>query len=235
MTYRALDAGEILTTQARLCQRIDERFPGSGLGKVARDLLAVGRECAEASAHVARPNWIVRLAAGTVAVLLVLAVALGIWNAARLIGIRESGIGLTDFIQGLESITNEVILLSLALFFLASVENRLKRRVALKYLHQLRSLAHVVDMHQLTKDPDQLISSTLGTASSPKRTFTRHELGRYLDYCSELLSVTGKLAALFMQGFSDSLVLQAVNEVESLTSGLSRKIWQKITLLERAD
>jgi hypothetical protein len=39
------------------------------------------------------------------------------------------------------------------------------------------------------------------------------------------------MAALFVQRFSDSLVLQSVNEIEDLTNGLSRKIWQKITLL----
>ena len=64
-----------------------------------------------------------------------------------------------------------------------------------------------------------------------QHTMTGGELGRYLDYCSELLSVTGKVAALFMQHVGDSVVLQSVNEIEDLTSGLSRKIWQKITLL----
>ena len=60
------------------------------------------------------------------------------------------------------------------------------------------------------------------------------QLGRYLDYCSEMLSLTSKLAALYVQRFDDSVVLQAVNEVESLTNGLSRKVWQKITILEAA-
>ena len=60
------------------------------------------------------------------------------------------------------------------------------------------------------------------------------ELGRYLDYCSELLSVTSKLAALLVQYFNDEVLLGAVNEIEALTTGLSGKIWQKIRLLERA-
>jgi len=60
---------------------------------------------------------------------------------------------------------------------------------------------------------------------------TRAELGRYLDYCSELLSLTSKIAALFVERFDDSVTLSAVNEIESLTSGLSRKVWQKITML----
>ena len=57
------------------------------------------------------------------------------------------------------------------------------------------------------------------------------QLGRYLDYCSEMLSVTSKIAALFVERFDDPVTLAAVNEIESLTAGLSRKIWQKISML----
>lgn len=57
------------------------------------------------------------------------------------------------------------------------------------------------------------------------------ELSRYLDYCSELLSLTGKVAALYVQDFQDPVVLAAVNEIEELTTGLSRKIWQKLMVL----
>ena len=129
---------------------------------------------------------------------------------------------------------NELVLLGVAVFFLGSIEGRIKRRTALRWLHQLRSVAHIVDMHQLTKDPDRLLVERQDTASSPQRLMTSGELGRYLDYCSELLSVTSKVAALFMQHVGDSVVLQSVNEIEDLTNGLSRKIWQKITLLRGA-
>jgi hypothetical protein len=60
---------------------------------------------------------------------------------------------------------------------------------------------------------------------------TLFELSRYLDYCSEALSLTGKVAALYVQRFDDAVALDAVNEVEQLTTGLSRKIWQKLTVL----
>jgi hypothetical protein len=60
---------------------------------------------------------------------------------------------------------------------------------------------------------------------------SRFELSRYLDYCSEMLSITGKIAALYIQDFDDDGALAAVNEVESLTTGLSRKIWQKLMIL----
>jgi hypothetical protein len=46
------------------------------------------------------------------------------------------------------------------------------------------------------------------------------------------LSLVGKLAALYAQSNSDSVVLQSVNDIETLTNGISRKIWQKIMILD---
>ena len=57
-------------------------------------------------------------------------------------------------------------------------------------------------------------------------------MSRYLDYCSELLSITGKLAALYAQAVPDEGVAQAVNDIELLGSSLSRKIWQKISVID---
>jgi hypothetical protein len=59
------------------------------------------------------------------------------------------------------------------------------------------------------------------------------ELMRYLDYCSEMLALTGKLAALYMQDMRDPVIIEAVNEIEDLTTSLSRKIWQKIMILNQ--
>ena len=46
-----------------------------------------------------------------------------------------------------------------------------------------------------------------------------------------MLSLTGKVAALYVQEFDDGVALQAVNEIEDLTSGLQQKIWQKMMIL----
>jgi len=63
---------------------------------------------------------------------------------------------------------------------------------------------------------------------------TLPELIRYLDYCSEMLSVTSKIAALYIQRFNDGVVLNAVSDVETLCSGLSGKVWQKLQIAESA-
>ena len=70
------------------------------------------------------------------------------------------------------------------------------------------------------------------TAKSPPRITDRADLASYLDYCSEMLSITGKVAALFAQSVNDEVVVEAVNDIEALGANLSRKIWQKITLIE---
>lgn len=232
MSFRSLDAGEILRTLERLRQRIEERFPGSGLGRVATDLCGVGRDCASGAAALGRPHWPLRIGTAAIGLLALVAIVWGLVRAARLVDTGQ-GIGIDDFLSGVESVINEFVFLGIGTWFLASIEGRFKRREALRQLHVLRSIAHVVDMHQLTKDPDRLLAPTPDTASSPERRMSRADLGRYLDYCSELLSVTGKLAALYVQHLQDPAVYQSVNEIEDLTSGLSRKIWQKITLLER--
>ena len=57
-------------------------------------------------------------------------------------------------------------------------------------------------------------------------------MARYLDYCSEMLSLTSKVAVLFAQGFPEPTVTEAVSDIERIAAGLSQKIWQKINILE---
>jgi len=228
--FRELDADEILGTLTRLRDRIQERFPGSGLSTVAGELLAVGGETAARVGDLRRPLWIIRAAAGVG----ILAMALVLVVALRTLQLPSGIRGLGELMQATDAAISTLVFLGATVFFLLTLETRLKRRRALAALHQLRSLAHVVDMHQLTKDPDRVASVTTDTASSPVRSLSPVELGRYLDYCSELLSLVSKLAALHAQHFDDAVVLTAVNEVEGLTTGLSGKIWQKIALLPHA-
>ena len=136
-------------------------------------------------------------------------------------------------VQAIEAGINDIVFVGIAVYFIVTLEGRIKRRRALSALHELRSVAHIVDMHQLTKDPEQVLARGAETASSPaRRGMGRFELARYLDYCSELLSLTGKVAALYVQHFNDPVVLDAVNDIETLTSGISGKIWQKIMILD---
>jgi len=230
VTFRQLDSSQIIDTLAQLGQRIEEQFPGSGLGGVARDLLGLAREAATEAEELGRPIRTIRVAVGALTLVMVVAVIL-VLIAPFTLGVPRQFSGIGEYVQAVEAAVNDLVFLGLAVFFLFNFETRHKRRRAMHALHQLRSIAHVVDMHQLTKDPERVFSPEPDTASSPVRTRTPQQLGRYLDYCSELLSLTSKIAALYVQRFDDPPTLGAVNDVEILTDGLSRKIWQKITVL----
>ena len=231
-SYSELRAAPVRVTMAHLARRIDERFPGSGLSDVAVELLRLTDETASGVENLRRPIWWLRV---LTALAISGVVALAGWVAAQVFEASSAGAGsISDLLQGIEAGINELIFLSLAIYFLASLEIRLKRRIALRMLHRVRSVAHVVDMHQLTKDPEPLIRAVQPTASSPDRSLSPDQLARYLDYCSELLALTSKLAALHAEGLQDAVVLSAVNDVETLCSDLSRKIWQKITILDLA-
>lgn len=227
---RQLDGAEILATLARLRDRIAERFPASGLEGVAADLVSVGEATVALTASLRRPRWAIRAAAGLGLGAMVLTLLVLVWTVELPAGIR----GLGELFQASDAAVSLLLVLGASVFFLATLETRLKRRQALASLHQLRSMAHIVDMHQLTKDPDRVKAARIDTASSPALDLTPLQLGRYLDYCSELLSLTSKLAALHAQHLNDPVVLAAVNDVESLAAGLSTMVWQKISLLDPA-
>lgn len=228
MSYRALDSAAIVSTAERLSARIGERFPDSGLSKVAREVLAVTRETGDRIAVIRRPRASNRLWVwATIALGAALIVAL-----VASLPATSGELELFPLLQIIESAINDVVFLGIAVVFLLSLEARKQRRDALRALHQLRSLAHVIDMHQLTKDPDQLLSPETATASSPRRELDRFGLSRYLDYCSELLSILSKVAALYAQDLDDREVLAAVNDIQTLTAGLSSKIWQKLVILD---
>lgn len=229
--FNHLNPEKLLETLDKLQHRIEERFPGSGLNKVSLELEDVANEIIRLLERLSKPLWEVRVFTFLTISLLI---GLAIWMVAMAIRYIPAGeSGLVELLQGAESAINEVILLSLAVFFLASLETRLKRQAALKSLHRLRSIAHIIDMHQLTKDPAYLLAGVPPTPSSPARQLSHKQLSRYLDYCTELLAITSKMAALHAQDFHDSEVLKTVNEVEMLAHALVDKIWQKIMLLDK--
>lgn len=229
--YRALDSVKIVETLDQLEARIGERFPDSSLAKICGELAEIARENKARVERIARPNIALRLlsaaiVAGGVALLL---------YVASIVKVAQANTELFGMLQGIEASVNLLIVMGAAALFLATLERRFKRRQALEDLHELRAIIHVIDMHQLTKDP---ITGVAGagpsTPSSPKRTLSPFLLTRYLDYCSEMYSLAGKVAALYAQSSDDTVVIEVVNDLERLTTNLSQKVWQKITMVSAA-
>src|SRR6185436_10432087 len=212
-TYRALDPETVIDTIRVLHQRVSERFPGAGLGGVCAELLTLARENSNRAEKISGRN--VPLRVGIFVLLLAGAVGLA-WIVSLFYRYPLSAENVYTVLQGLEAGANLLVLMGAGIFFLFRIEERLKRRDALKALHELRSIVSIAGK----------------TASSPARTLSRIEVARYLDYCSEMLSLTSKVAVLFAQGFPEPTVTEAVSDIERISAGLSQKIWQKIIILE---
>ena len=223
--YRKLDFNKVNTSIDNLYLRIEERFPNSGLSKVCMELKTINKECDKAIRFITKPIYWLRIGFG-----ILILIGLGtLFYSISLINISIENIIVTDFVQAAEASINDVIFIIAAIYFLFKAESKIKLNIALKNIQQLRIIAHVIDMHQLTKVPKSIISNA--TAHSPQRNLNNFELCRYLDYCSEMLSLTSKISAMFTNDYNDEVVLNSVKEIEALTTSLTVKVWQKIILI----
>lgn len=226
-----LDAALIVQTIERLHARIEARFPRSSLSNVCDELI----ETAKLTAKRARKSNRAFISTRLISVMLGV-VWLGVMvNLASFVNWRAvlQRDDIVSLAQALESVVNLSLLMGGAIWFVWTRETALKRKRVFHALYQLRSLAHVIDMHQLTKDPSVEMGTYTATAVSPERLLNDFELSRYLDYCTEMLALIAKLAALYAGQTEDSEILAASNDIENLTTNLGRKIWQKIMIISQ--
>ena len=223
---RQLREDKLLETVEKIRKTIGERFPDSGLTEVAAEIVQITRESLVRAEAIRRPNlW---LRAG-LALLVVIALA-------GVVLYTQAGADQTPFwqtvLQFLDAAKGSAAILTAAAIFLVTLETRLKRRRALQAVHELRAMAHIIDMHQLAKDPDRLDHPT-DRVNVGGRPMDAEAMGRYLHYCTELLAVLSKVGQLYVQDFPDTGAQTAVDQFEGLTTGLSGKIWQKLMILDR--
>ncbi len=226
-TYGSLEPAKIESTARELALRVSERFPDNGIARVSRTLADLTGKHIEYAGRAGDRNWFVKI----VSILIVLAglavAGWGLWQVLQLFGMDAQDIGS---VQGLDAILNIMIVMGAAIWFMLNIETRHRQARVLARLHELRALAHVIDMHQLRKDPTTYYRAP--TAHSPNRDLSESNLMAYLDYCAEMLALIGKLAALYMQNMNDAVVIDAANDIEALASGFSQKIWLKINVLQ---
>lgn len=221
----------LVETVVQLQLRIHDRFPDSGLSRLCGQLERVARQASKRSEWISKPIRSIRVVGYAVAMALVVFFVVLVSYALQ--NSEAEKLGFIDLVQAVESGLNDLIFFAIAIYFLINLETRIKRRRALEAVHELRSMAHIIDMHQLTKDPERVLQGWSATKNSPQEKMTALQLNRYLDYCSEMLSLIGKIASLYVQHFDDPAAVAAVSEVEQLSTGLSRKIWQKIMILNQ--
>jgi hypothetical protein len=227
MTTRvALEPAKLQAAIRQVEARIGARFPGSGLAGLAASLAAIAADALARSARIRAADWRLRLVSAALLGSMALLVRLAILHAQP----PPERIEAFQLAQGIDALLSAIVLCGAAVAFVVTLEVRAKRKKALEALHELRVLAHVIDLHQIAKDPERSYGADGAAAPDPG---SAAQLSRYLNECSDLLALIGKVAAFYVQGFQDGVVLAAVNDIEELTNGLARKIWQKLTLLDQ--
>ena len=221
-TDNQLDPARVVETISQLSRRIQERFPDAGLIQACGELLRLSKETELRAIWIGRPLIGIRVVAAT----LITLIAVGLVGGFTQVNMGSSAFEIVQFATLTNAVMNNIVLLAAVIFFLVTIETRVKRRRAMLAIHELRSLAHVVDMHQLTKDPDRLIFRGGDTKSSPENSMDMYEMSRYLDYCGEMLSLIGKIASIYSLHWRDETALRAVNEIERLTAGSRTELTQ---------
>jgi hypothetical protein len=237
-TYRRLEPDKIIATIDSLQQRIAANLGERGLTRICRELATVARDAKRRVIRLRRPNWWLRLVPVMATALFAYLTWVMTHNIDELLTNfdKETASEFEKLFEALKQLKREIALpvaltlplpLVVGMFvFIWTLEGRWKRHRALRYLHELRSIIHVIDMHQLTKDPHHI-----SDGSDPDHV-SGDKLLRYLDYCSELLSISGKIAALYAESSHDPLIIETVNDLGQITSNLGNKIWQKLNTVE---
>ncbi|MFM7117640.1 MAG: hypothetical protein ACKO0N_13475, partial [Planctomycetota bacterium] len=111
-------------TIAQLQERIDERFPNSGLGKICAALRGIAKDAERKAAWLGRPLYWLRI----VALLLIAVILAGLVGQFLLFKwTADESIDWTEAIQGMEAAVNEIFLIAAGIFFMLTLESRYKR------------------------------------------------------------------------------------------------------------
>src|SRR5262245_51857246 len=126
--YRTLNASKIIDTLEAMERRIAARFYNSGLAKVCNELTAVARESSARVEKIGRRNLPLRIAVAAI-------LAGGVWLLVQITPLlsfeKVTADNVYSVLQGVDAAMNILVLMSAAIFFLITVEERVKRKRAL--------------------------------------------------------------------------------------------------------
>jgi|SRR5208283_4426580 len=223
---RVLNKDELLKTAEGLARDIDRQFSASGLTAVAAEVVKVTQEAMVRAERIRRPNILLRLG-------LVLLVVIAVVGVVVYLKSHEGELKpLELFFKLLDATKGSAAFLAAVAIFLVTLEFRLKRWRALQAIHELRAMAHIIDMHQLAKNPERF-ALALEPIQVSGRTMSPDQMAQYLHLCTELLAIVSKIGQLYVQDFPDATALAAEDQFEGLATGLSSKIWQKLMILQQ--
>jgi hypothetical protein len=207
---RKLRPDKLIATSLELATWIRKEHPSAHLSDVADDVYALTTEAVAKAERIRRPMYWLRL-------LLTLAFA----GLAYGVYWHYTHHSEKEFMDLLNSLKPLGVFAGSAVIFVITLETRVKRWKALKAIHELQSVVHIIDMHQLGKDP--MIEKF---RDDPDGVEVKME--QYLHCCTALIAIVSKIGQLYLDHFYDASATTAVNEFEAVATGTSQKIWSKI-------
>ena len=212
-----LDPSKIIETAENLARRISESLPGSNLAGLATLLVQIARDTNQRVHQARKPIIAIRLASGTA----IGGCLLGLWYLLRNVHTRSEFSNVAEFLGAADTAFNFLVALAGALWFLITLEGRLKRKKALDSIQELREFIHVIDATQLYYTPDLYVKD--GEIPNKARRFDH----TYLLFCSQMLGVISNLAALYTRGSAGDSVMQASADIEMFAAALTSKLYSK--------
>jgi hypothetical protein len=217
-----LDPAKIILTAEHLVLRVSDRFTGSTLAGLAADLLGIARVTDERARLALKPNLLIRGAGLLVGVL----GALGLWYIVdhiqrHLINAHFEFGNISDLFQAADAGFNILVALAGALWFLVTLEARVKRKQALAYIGELLEFIQVIDVTQLYYTPELYKSNSSHDSTPPRFDHT------YLLFCIEMLGLIGNLAPLYNRGDMDDTVWRATSDVVMLANVIEGRLFAK--------
>lgn len=209
---RYLRPERVTKTADQLTQWIGTEFGSAHLCQVAYEVQTFTQEAVARARSIRRPIWLLRI---------------GVW---LLLALAVTGIAYhfltqpTQTLKFLDETKGAAAYMTGAVILLIGLEVRWKRRKALQAVNDLRALAHIVDMHQVAKD--EAIQRFRDDGDTGK-------MIEYLHACTALLALLSKVGQLYVEHFPDPVATSAVNDFETITTGMANKIWLKILSMKK--
>jgi len=214
---RTLEAKKLIATTKELCSWINTEFPNAHLTNVANEVNLVAQEAVKKAENIRSANLWLRLGIGLILGGTAIAFVHQLW-----VHPLKEVLHFIDMTKGVGMYAIAFII------FLATLEIRWKRRNCILAVHELRSLAHIIDMHQLSKDP------VIEKFRRNSQEQFRNKVESYLHACIALLALVSKIGQLYIDYFPDPTATSAVNDFEETANGLAMKIWSKLINLQQA-
>ena len=219
-----LNPARIIETAENLARDIGEKLPVSSLAGLAVELAHIAHATVERTQQARRPIYAIRV----LSFLAISTSLLGLCYLLDHIHARWEFGTIAEVFDATDAGFNLLVLLAGALWFLITIENRIKRKKALEFIEELREFIHVIDVTQLFYTPLVYNSDPAAARTSVTFDYT------YFLFCTQMLAVISNLAPLYTRGAAGDSILRAASDVEMLANAITTKLLSKAESIRQA-